>query len=131
MDAVVTLRVMYFVAIVGAGGVGAAVLFAPKTAARYVFSDAIKIDAYIKILGALWLAIGVLAVAGMFAPLAFIPVLLIQLVYKSAWLGFAAFPAIASGHREPGLLVLAGLFSLWVMALLALVPFQLTWSAIV
>ncbi|MEO1101144.1 MAG: hypothetical protein AAFW65_04795 [Pseudomonadota bacterium] len=125
MDVDTSLRTMYAAAILGAGAVGVVTLFTPQLATRYIFADAISVDVYVRILGALWLALGAIAAFGLLAPTAFVPVLLIQLVYKSAWLGFAAYPAVISGNRETGLLFLTALFTVWVVALLLLVPFRL------
>lgn len=118
------LRAMYLVAVIGAGVVGIVTLFAPRVAGEYVFVGATDVNVYLRILGALWLALGVAALCGLYQPLKFSPVLLIQLVYKAAWLLAAAVPALLSGNREPGLLFMAGLFAVWVVALLFVVPFR-------
>lgn len=126
MDPNTTLRIMYGAAILGAGVVGALTLIAPSFAARYVFLGATNIDVYMRILGAIWLALGGVAILGMIAPTAFIPLLLIQLVYKSVWLLVSAYPALFAGSREAGLVLLTTLFTVWVAALLLLVPFKLS-----
>ncbi len=126
LDTNTTLRIMYGAAILGAGVVGALTLFAPSIASRYVFAGATNVDVYVRILGALWLALGAVAILGMLAPTAFIPVLMIQLIYKSTWLLVAAYPALIAGNREEGLIFLTVLFTAWVAALLWLVPFRLS-----
>ncbi|WP_373489044.1 hypothetical protein [Blastomonas sp.] len=124
LSALVNLRMMYGAAVVGAGLVGAITLIAPSTAGRYIFAEATEIDVFMRILGALWLAIGLVAVAGFSDPVRYLPVLLIQLVYKSAWLAFAAYPALASGKSSAGLIALTLLFTMWVLALAILIPFR-------
>lgn len=118
------LRILYAVAVVGAGAVGALTLFAPALAGRYVFASETVVGPYLRILGALWLSLGFVAALGLVRPAQFVPLLLIQLVYKSAWLAAAAYPALLKGDRSPGLLFLTILFTLWVAALAALVPFR-------
>ena len=115
---------MYLMAVVGAGAVGLTTLAAPRLASQYVFLDATQVDNYLRILAALWLALGVSSVLGLFQPLKFSVVLLIQLIYKTVWLTVVAIPAIVSGNRESGLLFLAILFAFWVFGLLFAVPFQ-------
>ncbi len=50
---VTMMKVMYAVAVVGAGCVGIITLLAPKLASQYVFANATQVDAYLRILGAL------------------------------------------------------------------------------
>ena len=121
---VVWMRVMYLIAIVGAGAVGLTMLLAPRLASQYVFVGATQVDNYLRILAALWLALGVASVLGLFQPIKFSVIFLIQLIYKSTWLIGVAIPSIVSGNREPGLLFLTILFALWVVGLLFAVPFQ-------
>ncbi len=120
----VWMRVMYALAIVGAGAVGLTTLLAPRLASQYVFIGATQVDNYLQILAALWLALGAVSVLGLFQPIKFSVIFLIQLTYKSTWLIGVAIPSIVSGNREPGLLFLAILFALWVVGLFFAVPFQ-------
>ena len=120
----VWMRVMYALAIVGAGAVGLTTLVAPRLASQYVFIGAAQVDNYLQILGALWFALGAISVLGLFQPFKFSVIFLIQLIYKSIWLTVAAIPSIVSGNRESGLLFLTILFALWVVGLLFAVPFQ-------
>lgn len=117
------MRVMYGVAVLGAGVVGLVVLLAPRAAERYVFAGSAAVTPYLRILGALWLALGAVAALGLSDPLTFSPVLLVQLAYKSLWLLAVAVPALLAGNREAGLVYMSGLFTAWVAALLFAVPF--------
>ncbi len=118
------MRVMYAVAILGAGAVGLTTLFAPRLASQYIFAGGTEVDVYLRILGALWLALGLASTLGLSQPLKFSVILLIQLFYKTAWLAAAALPALASGNREVGLIFLTILFIVWVIALLFALPFR-------
>ena len=128
MDAVSGLRIMYGAAIVGAGVVGFITLVAPGLASRYVFAGGIHVDVYFKILGAVWMALGGVAILGVIYPQNFVPILMVQLVYKAVWLAVAAYPALIGGNRDDGLIFLTVLFTVWVIALLILVPFELALS---
>lgn len=118
------MKIMYVIAMAGAGMVGVMVLLAPALAQRYIFAGSTTVTPYLRILGALWLALGVVAAFGLSAPLAFSPVLLIQLIYKSVWLTVVAYPALMTGNREPGLVLMAALFTIWVIALTIVTPFD-------
>ena len=72
-------------------------------------------------MGALWLAIAVLSVAGLFIPRAMQPVLLFQLIYKATWLAFGALPAYREGVPFPR--GMAACFVVWVVVL----PFAIDW----
>ncbi len=117
------LQLMFGAAIFGAGLVGAATLFLPRLAGKYVFAGETTVDRYIRILGALWLALGLVAILGVTSPSNYWPILLLQLIYKTIWLMCVAVPAIARGNRETGLIFFAALFSIWVVALILFVPF--------
>lgn len=118
------LKIMFGAAVLGAGVVGVLTLFAPAIAGQYVFAGATEVDLYLRILGALWLALGAVAILGFSNPMRFAPILLVQLVYKTAWLAIAAYPALIAGERSPGLLFLAVMFSVWVLALTVTIPFR-------
>ncbi len=122
-DSTLWMRIMYGIAVVGAGAVGLMMLFAPRLAAQYVFAGSTTVSPYLQILGALWIALGTAALLGLFAPERFSTILLVQLIYKVAWLVVVALPALAAGNREPGLLFFTALFALWVVGLLFAVPF--------
>ena len=93
-------------------------------ASQYVFVGATQVDNYLHILAALWLALGVTSVLGLFQPITFSVIFLIQPIYKSTWLIGVAIPSIVSGNREPELLFLTILFAIWVVGLLFAAPFQ-------
>lgn len=77
-----------------------------------------------RLVGCLWLAIAVLSVLGLFRPISFSPVFLIQLIYKGAWLLVVALPAIQ--HSKPYPTGMAGFFLIWVLILPVIIPWK-TW----
>ena len=117
------LQIMYGAAVLGAGVVGAMTLFAPVLAGRNIFAGEAVVGAYVRILGALWMALGLVAILGLVRPSDFVPLLLIQLVYKVAWLLIVGYPTLAGGQRGPGLIFFVALFTAWVVALLFAIPF--------
>lgn len=122
-ESLLAMRVMFGVGVLGAGAVGAVTLLAPRLASRYVFAGATDVNTYLRILGALWLALGLVACLGLDRPMQFAPLLLIQFLYKSAWLVAVAYPALLNGDRDPGLVFLTALFTAWAGALAFVIPF--------
>lgn len=118
----VGLKLIYAANILVAGWIGITSLFNPRQAALTIFSGAYTPNDTIKLVGALWLSIAVASVFGLWRPLTFSPVLLIQLVYKSTWLLVVALPAIYNKQPYPS--GMAIFFLVWVLVL----PFVIPWS---
>ncbi|CAN5588111.1 hypothetical protein BH11BAC3_BH11BAC3_07080 [soil metagenome] len=77
------LKLVYIANIFVAGWIGIVSLFDGKTAMKTIFSNAYQPTELTRLVGCLWLAIAVLSVFGLWKPVAFSPVLLLQLIYKS------------------------------------------------
>jgi hypothetical protein len=72
--------------------------------------------------GSLWLSIAVLSTFGLFNPIPFSAVLLVQLIYKATWLAVVALPAIINSQPYPKGMAL--FFLAWVVVL----PFVIPWG---
>lgn len=118
----IALRMVYLANIIVAGWIGISSLFFPKNAAAYVFSNTYQPTPVMRLAGCLWLAIAVLSIGGVWRPLIFSPVLLVQLIYKSLWLLVVAIPAIKSNQPYPA--GMAYFFVVWV----AVLPFVIPWT---
>lgn len=118
----IAIKIVYFANIIVAGWISITSLFFPKTAQATVFSNDFAYSEAIRLVGALWLAIFLLSVVGLFLPQQMSLVLLFQLIYKSSWLLFAALPAILQHKPYPqGMTIF---FIIWVIVL----PFVIPWS---
>lgn len=118
----IALKIVYLANILVAGWIGISSTFYPKVAAQTVFQSAYPDTEVIRLVGCLWLGITLLSLLGMWKPLTFSPVLLIQLFYKGTWLLVVALPAIRAGiHYPKGM---AGFFLIWVLIL----PFVIPWK---
>jgi hypothetical protein len=126
MNSELTLRIVYAANILVAGWIGVSSLFAPRVAAVTVFSGAYSSHEAIRLVGCLWLGIAALSVAGLFKPIVFSPVLLLQLVYKSLWLLGVAIPAWRAGQVFP--VAMAWFFVVWVAVLPFVIPWQHWWN---
>jgi hypothetical protein len=120
MDAL--LRVVYLANIIVAGWISITSLFFPRTAIATVFSNDFAYSEAIRLVGALWGAIFLLSIFGLFFPQKMSLVLLFQLIYKSSWLIFAALPAMLKNQPFPR--GMAIFFVIWVLVL----PFVIPWT---
>ena len=116
------LKVMYGYTIVGAGGFGLGLLFMPAIL-REMFGwpeqDPVLLGAYASVL----VAFGVLSAFGLRAPLTFLPVLLIQLIYKVVWFIIVLLPAAIAGPMPVYRILLAFIFATYVAGDLIAIPF--------
>lgn len=118
------LYLIYIANILVAGWISLTSLFWPKTALSTVFQNSLAYSEAIRLVGALWLAIFLLSVLGLFFPQRMSLVLLFQLIYKSAWLAAVALPALLNNQPYPKGMAL--FFVIWVVVL----PFVIPWSTL-
>jgi hypothetical protein len=115
----ILLRVMYGATALVATLIGGLILFAPAEIVPDMH------DAWNRgILGSMELTFGLLAVAGLFFPYRFIPVLLFQLVYKSVWLGVVVLPMALAGTLGPENIAEAVVFLVFVIGDAVAIPFS-------
>ncbi|MBW1294091.1 hypothetical protein [Aquimarina litoralis] len=118
------LKIIYIANILVAGWISITSLFFPKKAVSSVFSNAYAYSEAIRLLGALWGAIFLLSVLGIFFPKKMILVLVFQLLYKSSWLIFVAIPATLQKKPYPEGMAL--FFIIWCVVL----PFIIPWKEV-
>ncbi len=116
------LRIIYVLNIIVAGQIAFSSLGNPKNAALTTFGNAYQPTEVIRLVGCLWLAIAVLSVLGLWKPVTFSPVLLLQIIYKGTWLLVVALPAFRNDIPFPK--TMAIFFIVWVIVL----PFVIPWS---
>ena len=116
------IKLVYLANILVAGWISITSLFYPERALRTVFESTVAYSEVIRLVGALWGAIFLLSIAGLFFPQRMSVVLLFQLIYKGSWLLAVALPAIQNGSPYPQ--GMARFFLIWVIIL----PFIIPWS---
>lgn len=116
------LKLVYIANIIVAGWIGITSLFFPKLSSATIFQNAYQTTDMIRLVGCLWLAIAILSALGLWRPLTFSPVLLLQLIYKGSWLLIVAIPAIKNNQPYPS--GMATFFLVWVLVL----PFVIPWA---
>jgi hypothetical protein len=117
------LRGMYIYTTALAGVLGAAILLAPARVASVLGLPSQDPIVY-GVVGSFYLAFGVLSLFGLRAPLRFVPVLLLQLVYKCAWLAGVAFPLLIRGQFPRYGLSFVAVFATYIIGDLIALPFS-------
>jgi hypothetical protein len=116
------IKLIYIANIIVAGWISITSTFFPKTSALTVFQNAYQPTEVIRLVGCLWLSIAVLSLLGLWRPISFSPILLVQLIYKGTWLLVVALPAIKNKQPYPAGMAL--FFLVWVLVL----PFIIPWA---
>ena len=119
----IALKIIYIANIIVAGWISITSIFSPNKSALTVFQNAYQPTEVTRLVGCLWLAIAVLSVLGLWRPISFSPILLVQLIYKGTWLVIVALPAIKNDQPSPS--GMATFFLVWVLVL----PFIIPWTA--
>jgi hypothetical protein len=120
----IALKTIYCANIIVAGWISITSLFNPHKAQLTVFENNFVYSEAIRLVGALWFAIFILSILGLFYPEKMSLVLLFQLIYKGSWLLFAALPALQ--NHQPFPKGMAIFFVIWVVVL----PFIIPWKTI-
>ena len=118
------LRGMYLYTALGAGSVGLGLLGIPETLADLLnmpVQDPVMRGA----VGSCYVAFGLLALMGLRAPLRFLPVLLLQMVYKSVWLLVVFPPLVLQGNPPLYSVLFALIFATYVVGDIMAIPFHM------
>lgn len=118
----IALKVVYLANILVAGWISITAIFFPERALVSIFEGTYEKSALVQLVGCLWLSIAILSVLGLWRPISFSPILLVQLIYKGTWLLVVALPAIRQKEAYPS--GMAVFFLVWVLVL----PFVIPWS---
>ena len=101
---VLIMKVVFFANILWAGVPGFIITFLPRFAQGqmlpYMVGGAPQDMMTVRILGSIWLAIGLVSLLGLFNPLPFAAVFPAQLLYKVIWVGVVVVPALAQGETR-------------------------------
>jgi hypothetical protein len=121
------LRFLYAYTIAGAGGTGLVMILKPGfVPSLFGMPDQ---DPFIYgIAGSIWLAFGILSVLGLRAPVRFLPVLLMQLCYKTIWLAGVVFPLLLRGDFPMYGVIFTLVMASYVVLDLVAIPFPLLWG---
>ncbi|MEM6721382.1 MAG: hypothetical protein AAF611_18790 [Bacteroidota bacterium] len=118
----IALKIVYILNILVAGPIAISALSNPQKSAVTTFGNAYQPTEVLRLVGCFWLAITVLSILGLWKPITFSSVLLLQCIYKGTWLVVVALPAFKNNMPFPK--TMAVFFIVWV----AVLPFVIPWK---
>lgn len=121
------LKLMYVYTIIGGGGGGLAIIFAPgfvKSVTGWPGHSWLLFG----LAGSVFLAFGITSVFALRSPLKFAPVLVLQLLYKSIWLVGALLPQLVRGHAPTYAIITAVVFLTYIIGDLIAIPFSVVFA---
>ena len=117
------LKAMYIYTIVGAGAIGAGMIIMPELI-KATFQLPTNEPISFGILGSVFAAFGLVSILGLRSPLKFVPVLLLQLCYKSIWFIGVVFPILLTGHFPGYAMPFVLIFASYIIGDLIAIPFH-------
>lgn len=117
------LKVMYVYTTAVAGVPGVGLLLAPEVTTSmmgWVVDGPIALG----IVASVYASFGMLAAFGLRKPLMFVPVLLLQLLYKSLWFVAVFFPLLIAGRLPDVGPIFAVVFATYIVGDLIAIPFR-------
>ena len=117
------LKGMYIYTIVGAGGVGLGMIVIPKVI-KSMFGIPGTEPVALGIVGSVYVALGILSIFGLRSPLKFVPVLLLELCYKSIWLIGVMLPLLITKQFPSYAIPFAIIFATYIIGNIIAIPFS-------
>lgn len=116
------LKAMYIYTILGAGMLGLGMIISPE-GIKSMLGWPVKEPIVFGIAGSVYAAFGILSVFGLRSPLKFVPVLLLQLFYKSIWFIGVIIPLLISAQFPDYAISIAVIFATYIIGDLIAIPF--------
>ena len=117
------LKGMYIYTIVGAGFLGVGIIVMPEMI-KTKFPWPVEEPTAFGIVGSVYVAFGLLSILGLRSPLKFVPVLLLQLFYKSVWCIGVFVPLLVTGHFPSYAIPMVIIFLTYIIGDLIAIPFS-------
>ncbi len=117
------IKIMYLYTIIGAGGFGLGIVLIPNVM-KSLFGWPEQDPIVYGVTGSIYLAFALLSILGLKSPLKFVPILLLQLFYKSIWLIGVILPLLFSGKFPLYAILHLVIFSTYIIGDLASIPFS-------
>ena len=117
------LKGMYIYTIVGAGGFGLGMIAIPEVL-KSMFGWPVTEPIFLGIVGSVYLAFGILSIFGLRSPVKFVPVLLLQLCYKSIWFIGVILPLLLSAEFPSYAIFTAIIFATYIIGDIIAIPFS-------
>ena len=117
------LKGMYIYTIVCAGGFGLGVIIMPDVM-QSTFGWPSQDPIVFGVFGSVYLAFALLSIFGLRSPLKFVPVLLLQLCYKSIWFIGVILPILSVGKFPTYAILYVVIFATYIVGDLIAIPFS-------
>jgi hypothetical protein len=117
------IKGMYVYTIIVAGLFGLGIIVIPETI-KSSFTWPVEEPVAFGIIGSVYLAFGLLSVLGLRSPLKFVPVLLLQLFYKSIWFIGVVLPLLVTSHFPSYAIPTVIIFATFIIGDLIAIPFS-------
>ena len=117
------LRGMYIYTALGAGLLGVAMLLVPNLVVAYLHMP-VQDPVVFGVVGSAYIAFAIASVLGLRFPLRFVPILILQLIYKSVWLGAVFLPMLISGTPPAYAWLFAAIFASYVVGDCIAIPLR-------
>jgi len=121
------LKFMYLYTIVGAGVLGMGMIIFPKMI-FVLLGWPVNEPLALGIIGSTYLAFGILSIFGLWNPLKFVPILLLQLLYKSIWFLAIIFPLMIHNALPDYGIIIAVIFATYIIGDLIAIHFSYIFS---
>lgn len=116
------LKGMYIYTIVVAGFLGVGIIVMPEMI-KTKFPWPVEEPTAFGIVGSVYVAFGLLSILGLRSPLKFVPVLLMQLCYKSVWFIGVLIPLLITGRFPSYAIPMVIIFATFIIGDLIAIPF--------
>ena len=117
------LKFMYIYTIIGAGGLGLGIVFVPRFV-QSVFKFPSQDPVVFGLLGSTYIALGIVSILALRAPLQFTPVLLMQLCLKVIWIMTVVVSLFRLGSLPVHAVLLLLIFVTYVVGDFIAIPFS-------
>jgi len=117
------IKGMYIYTIVVAGLFGLGIIVIPEMI-KSTFTWPVEEPVAFGIIGSVYLAFGLLSILGLRSPLKFMPVLLLQLCYKSIWFIGVVLPLWVTAHFPSYAIPAVIIFATFIVGDLIAIPFS-------
>ncbi len=117
------LKGMYIYTIFGAGGLGLGMIFSPELI-KTMFGWPVAEPIAMGIMGSVYMTFGILSILGLRSPLRFVPILLLQLFYKTIWFIGVILPLLITGQLPSYAISFVIIFATYIIGDLIAIPFS-------
>ena len=122
------LKFMYIYTIIGAGVFGLGIIIIPNTMISiFGWPNQDPVISF-GVTGSVYLSFALLSILGLKAPLKFVPVLLLQLSYKSIWFVGVILPLLVTGKLQAYSILYIVIYATYIIGDLISIPFPYLFS---